>query len=95
MIDTEKLELQGAIENLEKENKLLQEEINKDVIVHSDLLMKNQDLEQQNRELLEENEKLKKEIKDTEKVVLEIADKLYKDKFNVLKESEIINELSE
>lgn len=95
MIDTEKQEMQNVIENLEKENKVLQEEIGKDVIAHSDLLMKNQDLEQQNRELLEENEKLKKEIEDTEKVVLEIADKLYKDKFNVLKESEIINELSE
>lgn len=95
MIDTEKQELQNVIENLEKENKVLQEEIGKDVIAHSDLLMKNQDLEQQNKELLEENEKLKKEIADTEKVVLEIADKLYKDKFNTLKESEIVNGLYE
>lgn len=95
MIDVEKQELQNVIENLEKENKVLQEEINKDVISHSDLLMKNQNLEQQNKELLEENKKLKKEIEDTEKVVLEIADKLYKDKFNISKESEIINGISE
>lgn len=95
MIDVEKLELQETIENLEKENKLLQEEIHKDVIVHSDLLVKNQDLEQQNKELLEENKKLKQEIEDTEKVVLEIADKLYKDKFDILKEGEVMSKLSE
>lgn len=94
MIDTEKLELQEVIENLEKENKVLQEEIGKDVIAHSDLLMKNQDLEQQNKELLEENKKLKQEIKDTEKVVLEIADKLYKNKFTS-EESGLTNGLSE
>ena len=94
MIDTEKLELQEVIENLEKENKALQEEIGKDVIAHSDLLMKNQDLEQQNKELLEENKKLKQEIKDTEKVVLEIADKLYKNKFTS-EESGLKNGLSE
>lgn len=81
MIDTEKQELQETIESLEKENQILQEEINKDINTQSDLLMKNQTLEQQNKELLEENEKLKKEIADTEKVVLEIADKLYQEKF--------------
>ena len=39
----------------------------------------------------EENEKLKQEIQSTEKVVLEIADKLYKQEFNVENIVEVVD----
>ena len=76
-------ELQETITNLEKEKDILQEEIAKDMVKNSDLIIQNQNLQQENDKLKEENEKLKQEIQSTEKVVLEIADKLYKQEFNV------------
>ena len=74
-------ELQETITNLEKEKDILQEEIAKDMVKNSDLIIQNQNLQQENDKLKEENEKLKQEIQSTEKVVLEIADKLYKNTF--------------
>ena len=76
-------ELQETITNLEKEKDILQEEIAKDMVKNSDLIIQNQNLQQENDKLKEENEKLKQEIQSTEKVVLEITDKLYKQEFNV------------
>lgn len=74
-------DLQIQIENLEKENQVLQDEIINDVKIHSDLIIKNIQLEEENKHLKEENEKLQNEIKKTEEVILEVADKLYKQEF--------------
>lgn len=76
----ENLELE--IENLKKENTELQNEVINDVKIHSDLIIKNMELEEENKHLKEENEILKKEIQQTEKVILEVADKLYQKEFN-------------
>ena len=84
-------ELQETITNLEKEKDILQEEIAKDMVKNSDLIIQNQNLQQENDKLKEENEKLKQEIKSTEKVVLEIADKLYKQEFNVENIVEVVD----
>ena len=84
-------ELQETITNLEKEKDILQEEIAKDMVKNSDLIIQNQNLQQENDKLKEENEKLKQEIQSTEKVVLEIADKLYKQEFNVEKIVEVVD----
>lgn len=84
-------ELQETITNLEKEKDILQEEIAKDMVKNSDLIIKNQNLQQENDKLKEENEKLKQEIQSTEKVVLEIADKLYKQEFNVENIVEVVD----
>lgn len=84
-------ELQETITNLEKEKDILQEEIAKDVVKNSDLIIQNQNLQQENDKLKEENEKLKQEIQSTEKVVLEIADKLYKQEFNVENIVEVVD----
>ena len=86
-------ELQETITNLEKEKDILQEEIAKDMVKNSDLIIQNQNLQQENDKLKEENEKLKQEIQSTEKVVLEIADKLYKQELNAEDNSVNINEL--
>lgn len=74
-------ELQETITNLEKEKEELQKEIEKDIITSSDLMIKNQNLEQENEKLKDENLKIKQEIQATEKVVLEVADKLYQNEF--------------
>lgn len=84
-------ELQETITNLEKEKDILQEEIAKDTVKNSDLIIQNQNLQQENDKLKEENEKLKQEIQSTEKVVLEIADKLYKQEFNVENIVEVVD----
>ena len=84
-------ELQETITNLEKEKDILQEEIAKDMVKNSDLIIQNQNLQQENDKLKEENEKLKQEIQGTEKVVLEIADKLYKQEFNVENIIEVVD----
>ena len=84
-------ELQETIINLEKEKDILQEEIAKDMVKNSDLIIQNQNLQQENDKLKEENEKLKQEIQSTEKVVLEIADKLYKQEFNVENIIEVVD----
>lgn len=84
-------ELQKTITNLEKEKDILQEEIAKDMVKNSDLIIQNQNLQQENDKLKEENEKLKQEIQSTEKVVLEIADKLYKQEFNVENIVEVVD----
>ena len=84
-------ELQETITNLEKEKDILQEEIAKDMVKNSDLIIQNQNLQQENDKLKEENEKLKQEIQSTEKVVLEIADKLYKQEFNVENIVEVVD----
>lgn len=84
-------ELQETITNLEKEKNILQEEIAKDMVKNSDLIIQNQNLQQENDKLKEENEKLKQEIQSTEKVVLEIADKLYKQEFNVENIVEVVD----
>ena len=84
-------ELQETITNLEKEKDILQEEIAKDMVKNSDLIIQNQNLQQENDKLKEENEKLKQEIQGTEKVVLEIADKLYKQEFNVENIVEVVD----
>ena len=84
-------ELQETITNLEKEKDILQEEIAKDMVKSSDLIIQNQNLQQENDKLKEENEKLKQEIQSTEKVVLEIADKLYKQEFNVENIVEVVD----
>lgn len=84
-------ELQETITNLEKEKDILQEEIAKDMVKNSDLIIQNQNLQQENDKLKEENEKLKQEIQSTEKVVLEIADKLYKEEFNVENIVEVVD----
>lgn len=84
-------ELQETIINLEKEKDILQEEIAKDMVKNSDLIIQNQNLQQENDKLKEENEKLKQEIQSTEKVVLEIADKLYKQEFNVENIVEVVD----
>ena len=84
-------ELQETITNLEKEKDILQEEIAKDMVKNSDLIIQNQNLQQENDKLKEENEKLKQEIQSTEKVVLEIADKLYKQEFNVENSVEVVD----
>ena len=84
-------ELQEAITNLEKEKDILQDEIAKDMVKNSDLIIQNQNLQQENDKLKEENEKLKQEIQSTEKVVLEIADKLYKQEFNVENIIEVVD----
>lgn len=84
-------ELQETITNLEKEKDILQEEIAKDMVKSSDLIIQNQNLQQENDKLKEENEKLKQEIQSTEKVVLEIADKLYKQEFNVENIIEVVD----
>lgn len=84
-------ELQETITNLEKEKDILQEEIAKDMVKNSDLIIQNQNLQQENDKLKEENEKLKQEIQSTEKVVLEIADKLYKQEFNVENIIEVVD----
>ena len=84
-------ELQETITNLEKEKDILQEEIAKDMVKNSDLIIQNQNLQQENNKLKEENEKLKQEIQSTEKVVLEIADKLYKQEFNVENIVEVVD----
>lgn len=84
-------ELQETITNLEKEKDILQEEIAKDMVKNSDLIIQNQNLQQENDKLKEENEKLKQEIQSTEKVVLEIADKLYKPEFNVENIVEVVD----
>ena len=83
-------ELQETITNLEKD--ILQEEIAKDMVKSSDLIIQNQNLQQENDKLKEENEKLKQEIQSTEKVVLEIADKLYKQEFNVENIVEVVDD---
>ena len=85
-------ELQETITNLEKEKDILQEEIAKDMVKNSDLIIQNQNLQQENDKLKEENEKLKQEIQSTEKVVLEIADKLYKQEFNVENIIEVVDD---
>ena len=85
-------ELQETIINLEKEKDILQEEIAKDMVKSSDLIIQNQNLQQENDKLKEENEKLKQEIQSTEKVVLEIADKLYKQEFNVENIVEVVDD---
>lgn len=85
-------ELQETITNLEKEKDILQEEIAKDMVKNSDLIIQNQNLQQENDKLKEENEKLKQEIQSTEKVVLEIADKLYKQEFNVENIVEVVDD---
>ena len=90
-MSSEVQELQETITNLEKEKDLLQEEITKDMIKNSDLIKKNQNLQEENTKLKEENEKLKQEIQSTEKVVLEIADKLYKQEFNIENMVEVID----
>ena len=84
-------ELQETITNLEKEKDILQEEIAKDMVKNSDLIIQNQNLQQENDKLKEENEKLKQEIQSTEKVVLEIADKLYKQECNVENGVEVVD----
>ena len=84
-------ELQETITNLEKEKDILQEEIAKDMVKNSDLIIQNQNLQQENDKLKEENEKLKQEMQSTEKVVLEIADKLYKQEFNVENIIEVVD----
>ena len=84
-------ELQETITNLEKEKDILQEEIAKDMVKNSDLIIQNQNLQQENDKLKEENEKLKQEIQSTEKVMLEIADKLYKQEFNVENIVEVVD----
>lgn len=84
-------ELQETIINLEKEKDILQEEIAKDMVTNSDLIIQNQNLQQENDKLKEENEKIKQEIQSTEKVVLEIADKLYKQEFNVENIVEVVD----
>ena len=84
-------ELQETITNLEKEKDILQEEIAKDMVKNSDLIIQNQNLQQENDKLKEENEKLKQEIQSTEKVVLEIADKLYKQEFSVENIVEVVD----
>ena len=84
-------ELQETITNLEKEKDILQEEIAKDMVKNSDLIIQNQNLQQENDKLKEENEKLKQEIQSTEKVVLEITDKLYKQEFNVENIVEVVD----
>ena len=84
-------ELQETITNLEKEKDILQEEIANDMVKNSDLIIQNQNLQQENDKLKEENEKLKQEIQSTEKVVLEIADKLYKQEFNVENIVEVVD----
>ena len=84
-------ELQETITNLEKEKDILQEEIAKDMVKNSDLIIQNQNLQQENDKFKEENEKLKQEIQSTEKVVLEIADKLYKEEFNVENIVEVVD----
>lgn len=84
-------ELQETITNLEKEKDILQEEIAKDMVKNSDLIIQNQNLQQENDKLKEENKKLKQEIQSTEKVVLEIADKLYKQEFNVENIVEVVD----
>ena len=84
-------ELQETITNLEKEKDILQEEIAKDMVKNSDLIIQNQNLQQENDKLKEENKKLKQEIQSTEKVVLEIADKLYKPEFNVENIVEVVD----
>ena len=84
-------ELQETITNLEKEKDILQEEIAKDMVKNSDLIIQNQNLQQENDKLKEENEKLKQEIQSTEKVVLEIANKLYKQEFNVENIVEVVD----
>ena len=84
-------ELQETITNLEKEKDILQEEIAKDMVKNSDLIIQNQNLQQENDKVKEENEKLKQEIQSTEKVVLEIADKLYKQEFNVENIVEVVD----
>ena len=84
-------ELQETITNLAKEKDILQEEIAKDMVKNSDLIIQNQNLQQENDKLKEENEKLKQEIQSTEKVVLEIADKLYKQEFNVENIVEVVD----
>ena len=84
-------ELQETITNLEKEKDILQEEIAKDMVKNSDLIIQNQNLQQENDKLKEENEKLKQEIQSTEKVVLEIADKLYKQEFNGENSVEVVD----
>ena len=84
-------ELQETITNLEKEKDILQEEIAKDMVKNSDLIIQNQNLQQENDKLKEENEKLKQEIQSTEKVVLEIADKLYKQEFTVENIVEVVD----
>lgn len=84
-------ELQETITNLEKEKDILQEEIAKDMVKNPDLIIQNQNLQQENDKLKEENEKLKQEIQSTEKVVLEIADKLYKQEFNVENIVEVVD----
>ena len=84
-------ELQETITNREKEKDILQEEIAKDMVKNSDLIIQNQNLQQENDKLKEENEKLKQEIQSTEKVVLEIADKLYKQEFNVENIVEVVD----
>ena len=84
-------ELQETITNLEKEKDILQEEIAKDMVKNSDLIIQNQNLQQENDKLKEENEKLKQEIQSTEKDVLEIADKLYKQEFNVENIIEVVD----
>ena len=84
-------ELQETITNLEKEKDIWQEEIAKDMVKNSDLIIQNQNLQQENDKLKEENEKLKQEIQSTEKVVLEIADKLYKQEFNVENIVEVVD----
>ena len=85
-------ELQETITNLEKEKDILQEEIDKDMVKNSDLIIQNQNLQQENDKLKEENEKLKQEIQSTEKVVLEIADKLYKQEFNIENIVEVVDD---
>ena len=85
-------ELQETITNLEKEKDILQEEIAKDMVKNSDLIIQNQNLQQENDKLKEENEKLKQEIQSTEKVVLEIADKLYKQEFNIENIVEVVDD---
>ena len=84
-------ELQETITSLEKEKDILQEEIAKDMVKNSDLIIQNQNLQQENDKLKEENKKLKQEIQSTEKVVLEIADKLYKQEFNVENIVEVVD----
>ena len=84
-------ELQETITNLEKEKDILQEEIAKDMVKNSDLIIQNQNLQQENDKLKEQNEKVKQEIQSTEKVVLEIADKLYKQEFSVENIVEVVD----
>lgn len=73
--------LQTEIIQLKKENEVLQDEIVKDIKLNSDLMIKNIELAKENEQLKEENKKLQTEIKQTEEVILEVADKLYKQEF--------------